>query len=71
MGEMVLPKDNDDTYEWFVNVNDEVFEQFDKSIDEFFSIRARRKLQNQWLTSMSSNWWSRWSKERGDNVVME
>ncbi|GAB4857231.1 hypothetical protein Ancab_015138 [Ancistrocladus abbreviatus] len=38
-GEMVLPADIDDAYEWLVNVNDEVFERFDMSIDEFSTIR--------------------------------
>lgn len=41
--EMGLPEgtDLDDAYDWLVNVNDEVFERFDVSVDDFQ--RARKK----------------------------
>uniref|UniRef100_A0A5B7BSC4 Putative exosome component 10 n=1 Tax=Davidia involucrata TaxID=16924 RepID=A0A5B7BSC4_DAVIN len=37
--EMGFPQDLDDAYDWLVNVNDEVFERFDVSVDEFQMLR--------------------------------
>ncbi|GMH28990.1 hypothetical protein Nepgr_030833 [Nepenthes gracilis] len=37
--EMAFPEDIDDGYDWLVNVNDELFERFDSSVDEFSRIR--------------------------------
>ncbi|XP_034223777.1 protein RRP6-like 2 isoform X3 [Prunus dulcis] len=36
---MAFPQDLDDAYDWLVNVNDEVLERFDSSVDEFKRIR--------------------------------
>lgn len=35
--------DIDDAYDWLVNVNDEILERFDASIDEFQSIRKKEE----------------------------
>lgn len=35
--------DIDDSYDWLVNMNDEIFERFDSSIDEFQSIRNKEE----------------------------
>ncbi|KAL8132205.1 hypothetical protein AgCh_007918 [Apium graveolens] len=37
--ELELDDDDDDAYDWLVNVNDEVFERFDFAIDEFEKVR--------------------------------
>lgn len=39
--ELELGEDDDDAYDWLVNVNDEVFERFDLAIDEFEKVRER------------------------------
>ncbi|XP_057983111.1 protein RRP6-like 2 isoform X2 [Malania oleifera] len=36
---LVYPDELDDAYDWLVNVNDEVFERFDVSVDEFQGAR--------------------------------
>ncbi|KAM1305908.1 hypothetical protein PS2_008402 [Malus domestica] len=36
---MAFPQDLDDAYDWLVNVNDEVLERFDSSVDEFKRVR--------------------------------
>ncbi|KAI4348481.1 hypothetical protein L6164_009202 [Bauhinia variegata] len=41
--EMTFPMDIDDAYEWLVNVNDEVYERFDLSVDEFQRIRKKEE----------------------------
>lgn len=41
--EMALPEDIDDAYDWLVNMNDEVFERFDMSVDEFQRIRKKEE----------------------------
>ncbi|XP_028761310.1 protein RRP6-like 2 isoform X2 [Neltuma alba] len=41
--EIDLPMDIDDAYDWLVNVNDEVFERFDVSFDEFLRIRKKEE----------------------------
>ncbi|KAF3442993.1 hypothetical protein FNV43_RR16911 [Rhamnella rubrinervis] len=41
--EMALPEDIDDAYDWLVNMNDEVFERFDMSVDEFQRIRKEEE----------------------------
>ncbi|KAF7801446.1 protein RRP6-like 2 isoform X1 [Senna tora] len=38
-----MPMDIDDAYDWLVNVNDEVFERFDVSADEFKMIRKKEE----------------------------
>lgn len=37
--QLELDDDDDDAYDWLVNVNDEVFERFDFAIDEFEKVR--------------------------------
>ncbi|KAK1404600.1 3'-5' exonuclease domain-containing family protein [Heracleum sosnowskyi] len=37
--ELELDDDDDNAYDWLVNVNDEVFERFDFAIDEFENVR--------------------------------
>ncbi|XP_048235901.1 protein RRP6-like 2 isoform X2 [Ricinus communis] len=37
------PDNDDDTYDWLVNVNDEILERFDASIDEFKSIQKKQE----------------------------
>lgn len=41
--EMSFPKDLDDAYDWLVNVNDEVFERFDVSVDELQKSKTMEK----------------------------
>ncbi|XP_022925220.1 protein RRP6-like 2 [Cucurbita moschata] len=41
--EMAFPEDTDDAYDWLVNVNDEIFERFDMSLDEFQRIRKEEE----------------------------
>lgn len=41
--EIDLPLDIDEAYDWLVNVNDEVYERFDVSFDEF--LRARKEAE--------------------------
>lgn len=41
--EMAFPEDTDDAYDWLVNVNDEIFERFDVSLDEFQRIRKEEE----------------------------
>ncbi|KAA0041746.1 hypothetical protein IC582_019774 [Cucumis melo] len=41
--EMAYPEDTDDAYDWLVNVNDEIFERFDVSLDEFQKIRKEEE----------------------------
>ncbi|XP_057506695.1 protein RRP6-like 2 [Actinidia eriantha] len=41
--EMGFPEDLDDAYDWLVNVNDEVFERFDESVDEFQKVRKKEE----------------------------
>ncbi|KAI4350323.1 hypothetical protein L6164_004789 [Bauhinia variegata] len=41
--EMTFPMDIDDAYEWLVNVNDEVYERFDLSVDEFQRIQKKEE----------------------------
>lgn len=41
--EMALPDDIDDAYDWLVNMNDEIFERFDTSVDEFQRIRKEEE----------------------------
>lgn len=41
--DMAFPDDNDDAYDWLVNVNDEVFERFDVSVDEFKRLRKEEE----------------------------
>lgn len=41
-----LDEDDDDAYDWLVNVNDEVFERFDFAFDEFEKVRKSGKLMN-------------------------
>ena len=41
--EMALPMDIDEAYDWLVNVNDEVFERFDVSVDEFQRVRKKEE----------------------------
>lgn len=38
-----LPEDIDDAYDWLVNINDEVFERFDVSVDEFQKVRKKEE----------------------------
>ncbi|PSS01677.1 Protein RRP6-like [Actinidia chinensis var. chinensis] len=49
---MEFPEDLDDAYDWLVNVNDEVFERFDASVDEFQ--RVRKKEEESGLGVMNS-----------------
>ncbi|KAF6175532.1 hypothetical protein GIB67_038106 [Kingdonia uniflora] len=37
-----LPEDSEDAYDWLVNINDEVFERFDVSVDEFQRSRKEK-----------------------------
>ncbi|PON53649.1 Ribonuclease D [Parasponia andersonii] len=39
--EMAFPEDTDEAYDWLVDVNDEIFERFDMSVDEFQRIRKK------------------------------
>lgn len=41
--EMPLPEDIDDAYDWLVNINDDVFERFGESVDEFQRIRKKEE----------------------------
>lgn len=41
--EMAFPEDTDDAYDWLVNVNDEIFERFDVSLDEFQRTRKKEE----------------------------
>ncbi|XP_023544636.1 protein RRP6-like 2 [Cucurbita pepo subsp. pepo] len=41
--EMAFPEDNDDAYDWLVNVNDDILERFDVSLDEFQRIRKEEE----------------------------
>lgn len=41
--EMAFPEDTDDAYDWLVNVNDDIFERFDVSLDEFQRIRKEEE----------------------------
>nr|GMD41921.1 protein RRP6-like 2 isoform X2 [Ipomoea batatas] len=41
---MPLPDDSDDEYDWLVNVNDDVLERLDASLDEF---QASRKMEEE------------------------
>ncbi|XP_061371672.1 protein RRP6-like 2 [Gastrolobium bilobum] len=38
-----FPSDVDDAYDWLVNVNDDVLERFDSSVDEFRRVRAEEE----------------------------
>lgn len=40
---MNFPEDLDDAYDWLVNVNDEVLERFDVSVDEFKKLRKEEE----------------------------
>lgn len=40
---IVFPDDLDDAYDWLVNVNDEVFERLDASVDDFQRIRKKEE----------------------------
>lgn len=41
--DLSFPEDCDDGYDWLVNVNDEVFERFDVSVDEFKRLRKKEE----------------------------
>lgn len=41
--EIAFPKDTDEAYDWLVDVNDEIFERFDMSVDEFQRIRKKEE----------------------------
>ncbi|KAL5547215.1 hypothetical protein UlMin_006902 [Ulmus minor] len=41
--EMAFPEDIDDSYDWLVDVNDEVFERLDMSVDEFRKNRTKEE----------------------------
>lgn len=41
--ELPLPDDIDDAYDWLVNINDDVFERFSESVDEFQRIRKKEE----------------------------
>ncbi|KAA8518370.1 hypothetical protein F0562_015747 [Nyssa sinensis] len=49
--EMVFPEDLDDAYDWLVNVNDEVLERFDVSVDEFQRLRKKEEETGVRMTS--------------------
>lgn len=40
---ILIPEDPEDTYDWLVNVNDELFERFDVSADEFQKVRKKEE----------------------------
>ncbi|KAL6988663.1 hypothetical protein U1Q18_014419 [Sarracenia purpurea var. burkii] len=50
--EMGFPEDLDEAYDWLVNVNDELFERIDVSVDEFQ--RLRKKDEARGVSSMNS-----------------
>ncbi|KAL2900845.1 Protein RRP6-like 2 [Bienertia sinuspersici] len=65
--EMDFPQDADDeAYDWLVNVNDEVIEKFDVTLDEFTKARKaklKRRRLDLWLTKMG------FSLEKEENVA--
>lgn len=40
---MAFPEDTDEAYDWLVDVNDEIFERFNMSVDEFQRIRKKEE----------------------------
>ncbi|KAK4272349.1 hypothetical protein QN277_020917 [Acacia crassicarpa] len=53
--EIDLPMDIDDAYDWLVNVNDEVFERFDVSFDEFLKIRKEEEETGRPMSSLPAS----------------
>ncbi|KAF8398053.1 hypothetical protein HHK36_016979 [Tetracentron sinense] len=52
--EMGFPEDSDEAYDWLVNVNDEVFERFDVSVDEFKRQRKKEEESGMGISSIDS-----------------
>ncbi|KAJ7971932.1 Protein RRP6-like 2 [Quillaja saponaria] len=53
--EMPFPEDVDDAYDWLVNVNDELFERFDVSVDEFQTIRRKEEETGKPISSLEDS----------------
>lgn len=53
--EINLPMDIDDAYDWLVNVNDEVYERFDMSVDECQRIRKKEEETGRPMNSLADS----------------
>lgn len=72
--EMAFPDEFDDVYDWLVNVNDELFERFDVSADEFEKLRKQEEERGSKLMSSvdsESGFQLVYGKKKGLNQLME